>query len=152
MAPRLHVAIAVGAVACATLSGCGDGAHEPVNATPSQYVAAAQALLDPPAELASLVSERSADAAAPIPPRRQLDDIVQQARARLAAFRALRLPDRRLRGQRDRLAASYEGLAGLMPATVDALADHDRSALAAAAAPFLAALRGLSSVTASPSS
>ena len=152
MAPRLHVAIAVGAVACATLSGCGDGAHEPVNATPSQYVAAAQALLDPPAELASLVSERSADPAAPIPPRRQLDDIVMQARARLAAFRALRLPDRRLRGQRDRLATSYEALAGLMPATVDALADHDRGALAAAASPFLAALRGLSSVTASPSS
>ena len=152
MAPRLHVAIAVGAVACATLSGCGDGAHEPVDATPSQYVAAAQALLDPPAELASLVSERSADPAAPIPPRRQLDDIVVRARARLAAFRALRLPDRRLRRQRDRLARSYEGLTALMPATVDALADHDRGALAAAASPFLAALRGLSSVTGSPSS
>lgn len=152
MAPRLHVAIAVGAVACATLSGCGDGAHQPVDATPSQYVAAAQALLDPPAELASLVSERSADPAAPIPPRRQLDDIVVRARARLAAFRALRLPDRRLRRQRDRLASSYEGLTGLMPATVDALADHDRGALASAASPFLAALRGLSSVTASPSS
>ena len=152
MAPRLHVAIAVGVVACATLSGCGDGAHEPVDATPSQYVAAAQALLDPPAELASLVSERSADPAAPIPPRRQLDDIVVRARARLAAFRALRLPDRRLRRQRDRLARSYEGLTALMPATVDALADHDRGALAAAASPFLAALRGLSSVTASPSS
>jgi hypothetical protein len=152
MAPRLHVAIAVGAVACATLSGCGEGTHEPVDATPSQYVAAAQELLDPPAQLASLVSERSADPAASIPPRRQLDDIVARARARLAAFRALRVPDRRLRAQRDRLAASYEGLTALMPATVDALADHDRGALATAASPFLAALRGLSSVTASPSS
>jgi hypothetical protein len=152
MAPRLHVAIAVGAVACATLSGCGDGPHAPVDATPSQYVAAAQALLDPPAQLASLVSERSADPAAAIPPHRQLEDIVERARARLAAFRALRLRDRRLRAQRDRLATSYEGLTALMPATVDALADHDRGALAAAASPFLAALRGLSSVTASPSS
>jgi hypothetical protein len=152
MAPRLHVAIAVGAVACATLSGCGDGPHDPVDATPSQYVAAAQALLDPPAQLASLVSERSADPAAAIPPHRQLEDIVERARARLAAFRALRLRDRRLRAQRDRLATSYEGLTALMPATVDALADHDRGALAAAASPFLAALRGLSSVTASPSS
>ena len=152
MAPRLHVAIAVGAVACATLSGCGDGPHEPVAATPSQYVAAAEALLDPPAQLASLVSERSVDPTAAIPPRDQLDDIVERARARLAAFRALRLPDRRLRGQRDRLAASYDRLTTLMPATVDALADRNRAALAAAASPFLAALRGLSSVTASPSS
>ena len=152
MAPRLHVAIAVGAVACATLSGCGEGPHEPVDATPAQYVAAAQALLDPPAQLASLVSERSADPAAAIPPHRQLDDIVERARARLAAFRALRLRDRRLRAQRDRLATSYEGLTALMPPTVNALADHDRGALAAAASPFLAALRGLSSVTASPSS
>jgi hypothetical protein len=152
MAPRLHVAIAVGAVACATLSGCGDGAHEPVAATPSQYVAAAEALLDPPAQLASLVSERSVDPAAAIPPRDQLEDIVGRARERLAAFRALRLPDRRLRGQRDRLAASYDRLTTLMPATVDALADRNRAALAAAASPFLAALRGLSSVTASPSS
>jgi hypothetical protein len=152
MAPRLHVAIAVGAVACATLSGCGDGPHEPVAVTPSQYVAAAEALLDPPAQLASLVSERSVDPTAAIPPRDQLDDIVERARARLAAFRALRLPDRRLRGQRDRLAVSYDRLTTLMPATVDALADRNRAALAAAASPFLAALRGLSSVTASPSS
>jgi len=152
MAPRLHVAIAVGAVACATLSGCGDGPHEPVAATPSQYVAAAEALLDPPAQLASLVSERSDDPTAAIPPRDQLEDIVVRARARLAAFRALQLPDRRLRGQRDRLAASYDRLTSLMPATVDALADRNRAALAAAASPFLAALRGLSSVTASPSS
>jgi len=152
MAPRLHVAIAVGAVACAALSGCGDGPHEPVAATPSQYVAAAEALLDPPAQLASLVSERSVDPTAAIPPRDQLEDIVVRARARLAAFRALRLPDRRLRGQRDRIAASYDRLTTLMPATVDALADRNRAALATAASPFLAALRGLSSVTASPSS
>jgi len=152
MAPRLHVAIAVGAVACAALSGCGDAPQEPVDATPTQYVAAAEALLDPPAQLASLVSERSADPAAAIPPRDQLEDIVVRARARLAAFRALRVPDRRLRGQRDRLAASYERLTALMPATVDALADDDRGALVTAASPFLAALRGLSSVTASPSS
>ena len=151
MAPRLHVAIAVDAVACATLSACGDAPPEPVAATPSQYVAGAEALLDPPAQLASLVSERSADPGAAIPPRDQLDAIVERARARLAAFRALRLPDRRLRGQRDRLAAAYERLTALMPATVDALADRDRGALATAASPFLAALRGLSSVTASPS-
>jgi hypothetical protein len=152
MAPRLHVAIAVGAVACATLSGCGDGPHAPVAATPAQYVSSAEALLDPPAQLASLVSERSADPSAAIPPRRQLDDIVVRARARLAAFRALRLPDRRLRGQRDRIATSYERVTSLMPATVDALGGHDRAALATAASPFLAALRGLSSVTVSPSS
>lgn len=151
MAPRLHVAIAVGAVACATLSGCGDGPPEPAAATPSQYVVAAEALLDPPAQLASLVSERSADPAASIPRRDQLEEIVVRARDRLAAFRALRLPDRRLRGQRDRLAASYDRLTALMPATVDALAGRDRGALATAASPFLAALRGLSSVTASPS-
>jgi hypothetical protein len=151
MAPRLHVAIAVGAVACATLSGCGDSPPEPVAATPSQYVAAAEALLDPPAQLASLISERSTDPAAAIPARDRLEAIVSRARERLAAFRALRLTDAGLRGQRDRLAASYERLTALMPATVDALAGRDRAALAAAASPFLAALRGLSSVTASPS-
>lgn len=152
MAPRLHVAIAVGAVACATLSGCGDAPQEPVDATPSQYVAAAEALLDPPAQLASLVSERSVDPGASIPPRKQLEDIVTRSRARLAEFRAMRLANPRLRAQRDRLAASYERLATLMPATVDALAGHDRRALATAASPFLIALRGLSSVTVSPSS
>lgn len=149
MAPRLHVAIAVGAAACLSLAGCGDGPAEPAAATPAQYVAVAEGLLEPPARLASLVSERAADPSVAPPSRRSLDAIVAAARARLAEFRALRLTAPSLRRQRDRIARSYDRLMERVPATVDALAGRDREALVRAADPFLLALRGLTSAAAS---
>ena len=154
MAPRLTAAIAVGAATCLAIAGCGDGDHQ-VSAgpdRPASYIAAVDALLRPPAQLATAVEVRARDRSAVAPARERLELLVRSARARLAALRALRLRDAGLRRHRDRLAAAYAGVLRRMPAVVDALAGRDRAALDAAATPFLDALRTLPSGAASPSS
>ncbi len=148
MAPRLLIALAVGAVACATVSGCNDA--EPVSepVSPSAYIDAVQALLGPPTQLASSISEQTGSDPAAAPGRDRLRGLVGSARRRLAEFRALRLDDAALRGQRDRLAAAYARLIPRMQGAADALSSGDRAGIARAARPFLDALRALSSASA----
>ncbi len=154
MAPRLTAAIAVGAATCLAIAGCGDGDPQATGGPdpPVTYVAAVDALLKPPARLASAVQERVRDLDAPAPARERLDRLVSSARARLADLRALRLEDAGLRRHRDRLAAAYARLVPRMPAVVDALARGDRAAIDGAATPFLDELRTLPSGAASSSS
>jgi hypothetical protein len=157
MAPRLTAAIAVGAATCLAIAGCGDGDPQATGGPdpPASYVAAVDALLKPPAQLASAVQERARDLDAPAPARERLERLVRlvrSARARLADLRALRLQDAGLRRHRDRLAAAYARLVPRMPAVVAALAGGDRAALEGAATPFLDALRTLPSGAAASSS
>lgn|SRR5215207_8259826 len=154
MAPRLTAAIAVGAATCLAIAGCGDGDPQATGGPdpPASYVAAVDALLKPPAQLASAVQERARDLDAPAPARERLERLVRSARARLADLRALRLQDAGMRRHRDRLAAAYARLVPRMPAVVVALAGGDRAALKGAATPFLDALRTLPSGAASSSS
>lgn len=150
MATRPPVALAVGALVCAALAGCGGGSDAVTpTATPSQYIAAVERLLDPPAQLASSIAERGGGSTAPSPPRRRIDRIVTSARERLAEFRAIRLGDPALRRQRDRLAGAYARLIPPMRRAADALTVGERADLAAAARPFLDALDGLPSAAAS---
>ena len=153
MAPRLTVVLAVGAVACASLAGCGD--TEPATTSsvaPSRYITAVQSLLEPPARLASSIASRSESTTNPAPARRRLQDLIDQARTRLRDFRALRVQDPALRRQRDRLAGAYARLIPRMETAAGALATDDRAALRRAADPFLDALRALpSDVASSPS-
>ena len=108
MAPRPLVALAVGALACAALAGCGGGTDAgPTTATPSEYIAAVQRLVEPPAQLASSLEERGRAVTGPAPAKRRLDRIVSAARDRLEEFRGLRPGDPALRRQRDRLAGAY---------------------------------------------
>ena len=94
MATRPPVALAVGALVCAALAGCGGGPDAVTpTATPTQYIAAVEQLMDPPAQLASSVSERAGGSTVPRPSRKRLDRIVASARERLAEFRAIRLGD-----------------------------------------------------------
>jgi len=151
MATRLTVALAVGAVACAGIAGCGEGEPAEAPSTPSQYVAAVEALLDPPARLASTLAQQ-ARGEGPEPERRRLQRLVTSARDRLAALRALRLEDRVLQRQRDRLAGAYARLVPRMQAAVDALVSGDRATVREAADPFLDSLRTLPSAAAAPSS
>lgn len=167
MAPRPPLALAVGAVLALSLQGCGDAPRAPEAVTPSQYLAAVQGLLDPPAQMASSISERTSGRGGPAPTRRRLEELVTTARRRLAAFRALRLTDPLLAGQRDRLATAYAGMVPRMSAVADALAPRRGSGLAladglasvgaradlsAAADPFLDSLRRLPSAAASSAS
>lgn len=154
MAPRLTAAIAVGAATCLAIAGCGNGDPQATAGPdpPASYIAAVDALLRPPAQLASAIQDRASDRDAAPPARERLERLVRAARARLAELRGLRLQDAGLRRHRDRLAAAYAGAIQRMPAVVDALAGRDRAALAAAATPFLDALRALPSGAASPSS
>ena len=145
MAPRLSVVLAVGAVACASLAGCRDSGPAATPATPSRYIAAVDALLGPPARLASMISEATEPDPTPPPARSRLRDLVSGARDRLADFRALRLEDSSLRRQRDRLAGAYARMIPRMQTAADALASDDRTGLPTAVAPFLDSLRSLPS-------
>jgi hypothetical protein len=155
MAPRLTAAIAVGAATCLAIAGCGDGdgptSASTVPASPASYVAAVERLVGPPAELASAVDGRAHDLGGAPPSGARFDEIIAQARARLAELRALRLDDGALRASRDRLATAYAALLPRMRAVADALGGRDRADLVAAANPFLDALRTLPSGASSSS-
>ena len=152
MALRLSVVLAAGAVACASLAGCGGTEPVATSVTPSRYIAAVQSLLDPAARLASSISARAESTTAPVPARRRLQDLVVLARTRLRDFRAMRLDDPSLRRQRDRLAGAYARLIPRMQAAAGAVATDDRAAMARAVGPFLDALRALPSDVASSAS
>jgi hypothetical protein len=150
MAPRLTVAFAVGAVACLALAGCTESERPAAVDSPSRYVEAVEALLDPAAQVAAIVSEQARHPDAPAPSRARLERLVRTARERLAELRALRLRDPGLRADRDRLADAYAEMVPHMQAAADALAADDRASLAAAD-PFLDSLRTLPSAVSSPS-
>ncbi len=153
MAPRPPVALAAGALLCAALAGCGGGgdAGRTIAATPSEYIAAVQRLVEPPGQVASSIAEQGRDPTRSAPSDRRLDRIVSAARDRLEEFRALRLSDPALRRQRDRLAGAYARMIPRMRAAADALDSGDRAALRRASRPFLDALDALSSAAAAPS-
>ena len=68
MAPRPPVALVAGALACVALAGCGGGVDAgPTTATPSDYIAAVQRLVEPPAQLASSLEERGRAVTGPAP-------------------------------------------------------------------------------------
>lgn len=150
MAPRLTAALAAGALACLAAAGCASRDLTTSGPTsPSAYVDAVQSLLDPPARLASAISERASTSTAPVPPRQALDRLVGDATDQLSRFRALSLSQVVLRRQRDRLAAAYARMLPRMRAAADALAGGDRAGLTAAATPFLDSLGALTSAAAS---
>jgi hypothetical protein len=154
MAPRPPVALAVGALVCAAaLTGCGGGADAgPTStATPAEYIAAVQRLVEPPGQLASSLEERGHAVTGAAPSRRRIDRIVAAARDRLEEFRALRLGDPVLRRQRDRLAGAYARMIPHMRTAADALDSRDRASLSRASRPFLDALDALSSAAAASS-
>lgn len=148
MAPRLPVALAAGALAVAAVAGCSDSASEPVTVTPARYIAAVQALLDPPAQLAAVISER-AERPGTTSSASGGTLLVGDARLELAAFRALRVGDPVLRRQRDRLARAYARMVPRMQTAADALGSPERATLRRAADPFLDSLRALPSAAAS---
>jgi len=152
MASRLTVAMAVGAVVCVALVGCGEDEAQSGPDSPSRYVSAVEALLDPPAQIAASISERWRHPEARAPGADRLDRLVSEAGERLAALRALRLEDAGLRRSRDRLATAYAAVVPRMRTAADALTSGDRAALLAAADPFLDSLRSLPSAAASSSS
>ena len=154
MLPSLSVVLAVGAVACTSLAGCREAQSVAPPVTPSRYISIVEALLDPPARLASTIAEQAAPDPPTPPTRRRLQGLVDSARSRLSEFRAIRLDDAQLRRQRDRLAGAYAALVPHMQIAADAVAadSDDRAARARAAGPFLDALRSLpSDAAASPS-
>jgi hypothetical protein len=152
MPTRLTVALAVGALACAALAACTEAAPEAGPATPSQYVSAVDALLNPAARLASSLSQHRGTATdPPVPSEDRLHRLIVLAHERLDDLRALRLEDAALRAQRDRLAGAYERMLPQMERAADALARNDQAAITAASAPFLDSLTRLPSAVSSSS-
>jgi len=152
MAPRPPVAFAVGAIACAVLAGCSDSgsrqAAMPV--TRHEYIDAVDGLMDPPAQLASVISERG-DAGSTGPGKRRLDALVTNAQGRLATFRAMVLDDAIVRHQRDGIARAYAEMIPRMRRAAAALESRPGQPSSSAVDPFLISLRDLPSAAASPS-
>lgn len=150
MAPRVSVVLVAGAVACVALAGCRDREQAGAVTSRSGYIAAVDALIAPPTEMVAALDEASrASTDAARPSRKALEEVVGDARSRLAAFRALRLPDRVTADQRDRIARAYAPLPARMEAVAGAVAGGDRAAVAAAAGPFLDSVKALSSAAGS---
>ena len=144
MASRPIVALALGAAAYAA-AGCADQAPPAEPGRPAGYVEAVQRLVDPPSRLAATASEALAAGGDPAPADGRAAELVRAARERLERFRALRLADPGLRRQRDRIAGAYARLVPRMRALASALEAGDRARARAAAGPFFASLRSLSS-------
>jgi hypothetical protein len=150
MARRLPVVLVAGAVACVALAGCRDREQPSAVTSRSGYIAAVDSLVEPPAQMVGTLQEAAGAATdAARPSRGALEAVAREARRRLAAFRALRLPDPVTRAQRDRIARAYAPLPARMDAVAVAVAGGDRAALTAAARPFLDSVKALSSAAAS---
>lgn len=152
MAPRLPVALVVGAIACAVLAGCSESGSRVAGAPVSrlQYIDAVDGLMDPPAQLASAISERTTGGSTG-PGRRRLDDLVTHAQDRLAGFRGLVLDDAVVRRQRDDIAGAYSEMIPRMRVAATALQSSSGPPPAAAVDPFLHSLRDLPSAASSSS-
>ena len=152
MAPRPPVALAVGAIACAVLAGCSDvGSRQAaVPVTRHEYIDAVDGLMEPPAQLASIISERREAGTAGSGDRR-LEDIVTNSEDRLATFRAMVLEDAIVRHQRDGIARAYSDLIPRMHSAAVALESSPGEPSSRALDPFLISLRDLPSAAASPS-
>jgi hypothetical protein len=152
MAPRPPVALVAGVVACALLAACSQAGPSAAGApaTRAEYIAAVEALMDPPGQLASAISERT-HTGTPAPAQGRLDTLVATAEERLTEFRLMRLDDGPVRRQRDRIARAYDRLIPPMRTAVTSLEAASGAPVATAVDPFLLSLKELPSA-ASPSS
>ena len=152
MAPRPPVAFAVGAIACAVLAGCADlgSPQAAVPVTRHEYIDAVDGLMEPPAQLASIIAER-ANAGSSGSGDRRLEDLVLNSEDRLARFRAMVLDDAIVRHQRDGIARGYSDLIPRMRSAAVALESSPGEPSSRAVDPFLISLRDLPSAAASPS-
>jgi hypothetical protein len=135
--------------------GCGGGTATIATAPAreeSAYLQRVRALIDPPTELAGLVSAQLGAQPGPIPADPLLDALLARARRALADLRALPLVNRVLRLQRDRLVAGFPAIVAQMSRLIDDLERGDRRALRAHALPLARSLKGLPSALAGRSS
>ncbi len=152
MAPRPLVALVAGVVACLLLAACSQTEPSAAGAptTRAAYIAAVEALVDPPGQLASAISERTRTGA-PGPAQGRLDALVATSEERLAEFRLMSLDDPAVRQQRDRIVRAYDRLIPSMRTAVTSLEAAPGAPVATAVDPFLLSLKELPSA-ASPSS
>lgn len=153
MAPRLPAALVAGAVACAVLAACSESGTPVAGApaTRADYLTAVEALMEPPGQLASAISERT-DPGADGPTDARLDALLGTAQDRLEDFRAMTLADSLVRAQRDGIARAYADLIPAMRTAVTSLEDTSGAPVAAEVDPFLVSLGELPSAAGSSSS
>ena len=152
MAPRLPVALVVGAIACVVLASCSDADTSATSApaTRVQYIAAVETLMDPPGQLASAIAERTRTDA-PGPTHRRFEDLLTTAEDRLAEFRVMPLRDAVVRRQREQIVAAYADLIPRMRSAVTSLESAPGAPVAADVDPFLDSLRELPSAVSASS-
>lgn len=145
------------AAAAVSLVGCGSSRAPTPTPTaptlPAAYVAAVQALLVPPARLATIAADRVRPTpAGPVPTRADIDPLLNAARRQLREFRAQRFTFEGMQRQRDALAGAYQATLAHMERVGDDLVRNDRTALIRHLPDLLNAMRGLSSAASSPGS
>jgi hypothetical protein len=149
LAAPILAPLAVGLAAVVPL-GCGGGAGVPLTAPrqESAYLERARALIDPPTELAGLVSAQLGPRPGPIPPDALLDALLDRTRRAMVDLRSMPLANPGLRLQRDRLVAGFPAILRQMGRLIDDLTRSDRRALRAHALPLGRSLEGLPSALA----
>jgi hypothetical protein len=147
LAAPILAPLAVG-LATVALIGCGGGSATTATVQAreeSLYLQRARALIDPPTELAGLVSAQLGAQPGPIPADSLLEALLDRTRRALADLRTLPLVNRGLRLQRGRLVAGFPAIVAQMGRLIDDLERVDRRALRAHALPLARSLKGLPS-------
>lgn len=129
------------------LTGCGDDPPGATAASNSLYVDRVEALLDPAAKMAQLVTDQTKNPPGPWPAVAEVDRLLEAAESGLDQLRAVPLADPGLREQRRRLADAYAAALGQMRDVGGDLVRRDRRRLRADAPGFLSALGDLTSRT-----
>lgn len=140
---RRFASIAVVLPLLMPLAGCGDTSSTKTADAGTTYVDGVQALFDPTAKMAQLVTAPLRRPPGPWPTRAQVDQVLEDAVSAHAALREMPLHDVGLRAQRDRLTNTYSTVLGRMRDVGRDLGARDQVALRADSKAFFAALRDL---------
>jgi hypothetical protein len=135
---------AVGLVLALPMAGCGDDTSQAVTSG-SAYVDRVEAVLDPAAKMAQLVTAPLRNPPGPWPSAAEVEKVLDDASGALRDLRDVSLSDAGLREQRARLVDAYAVALGHMRDVGRDLDRRDRGGLRADSTPFFASLRDLSS-------
>lgn len=140
---RRFPSIAVVLLLVVPLVGCGETSSTETTDAGTTYFESVQALLDPPARMAQLVTAPLRHPPGPWPRQAQIDSVLEDALAARDHLREVTLSDPGLREQRDRLVAAYAETLDHMRQVAQDLGRQDRIGLRANSTPFFAVLRDL---------
>lgn len=140
---RWFPSIAVVLLLVVPLVGCGENPSVETTDAGTTYFESVEALLDPPARMAQLVTAPLRQPPGPWPGPAQIDSVLEDAVIARDKLREVPLSDLGLRDQRDRLVTAYAEVLDHMRRVGRDLRRQDRVGLRANSTRFFAVLRDL---------